>query len=50
MAEEREQVTSTELARWLALGAVILIGIGLYLAFGVGVEPIARPGVLEAVP
>ncbi|MGH2667700.1 MAG: hypothetical protein ACREOF_19045 [Gemmatimonadales bacterium] len=47
MAEEREQVMSASAARWLALGIVILVGIGLYLIVGVGVEPVAQPAVLE---
>jgi hypothetical protein len=49
MAEEREHVTSAELARWLVLGAVILIGIGLYLGLGLDVDPVARPAVVEAL-
>jgi hypothetical protein len=47
MAEEREQVTSGELARWLVFGVAILIGVGLYLALGAEVEPVAPPVVLE---
>jgi hypothetical protein len=47
MAEEREHVTSAELACWLILGAVILVGIGLYLGLGLEVDPVARPAVLE---
>jgi hypothetical protein len=47
MAEEREQVASRELARWLVLGAAVLIGLGLYLVLGDEVEPVARPAVLE---
>jgi hypothetical protein len=47
MAEEREQVTSSELTRWLAFGVALLIGLGLYVAFGSEVEPVARPAVLE---
>lgn len=50
MAEEREHVMSAELARWLALGVVVLVGIGLYLLVGLEVEPVARPAVLEAAP
>ncbi|HET8625295.1 MAG TPA: hypothetical protein VFM14_17170 [Gemmatimonadales bacterium] len=50
MAEEREHVTSAELARWLIVGAAILVGIGLYLGFGLDVEPVARPAALEAAP
>ncbi len=46
MAEEREQVTSANAARWLALAIAILVGIGLYLIVGVGVEPVAQPAVL----
>ena len=49
MAEEREHVTSAELARWLLLGVVILIGIGLYLGLGIDVDPVARPALLEAL-
>jgi hypothetical protein len=47
MAEEREQVVSGELARWLVLGAAILIGIGIALALGDDVEPVAPPAALE---
>ena len=47
MAEEREQVASGGLARWLVLGAAVLIGIGLTLALGDDVEPVAPPAVLE---
>ena len=50
MAEEREHVTSAEVARWVVLGVAILVGIGLYLIIGVGVDPVARPAVLEAAP
>ncbi|MGH7518197.1 MAG: hypothetical protein ACREOC_12125 [Gemmatimonadales bacterium] len=50
MAEERERVTSAEVARWVVLGVAILVGIGLYLIIGVGVEPVVRPAVLEAAP
>ena len=50
MAEEREHVASAELARWMVLGVAVLIGIGVYLVIGVGVEPVARPAVLEAAP
>jgi hypothetical protein len=49
MAEEREHVTSAELARWLVLGVVVLIGVGLYLGLGPDVDPVARPAVLEAL-
>jgi hypothetical protein len=47
MAEEREQVTSGELARWLVLGLAVLAGLGLYLAIGRDLDPVARPAVLE---
>jgi hypothetical protein len=47
MAEEREQVTPAEVARWVAVGLAVLIGLGLYLLQGDEVEPVARPVVLE---
>jgi hypothetical protein len=42
-------VTSAELARWLVLGVLILMGIGLYLGLGLDVYPVARPPVLESL-
>ncbi len=50
MADEREHVTSGELARWFILGLAILAGIGLYLIAGRNVEPVVRPAVLEEIP
>ena len=47
MGEERERVTPGELVRWLVFGLVILGGLGLYLGVGIGVEPVARPAVIE---
>jgi len=47
MADEREQVTRGEVARWLVLGIAVLIGLGLYLGLGRQVEPVARPAVVE---
>ena len=50
--EDLEQLEQkmAEVARWVVLGVAILVGIGLYLIIGVGVEPVARPTVLEAAP
>jgi hypothetical protein len=50
MAEEREHVAPGHLFRWLLMGLVIAIGIGLYLGLGLDIEPVARPAVLENVP
>jgi hypothetical protein len=50
MAEERERVARGELTRWLLMGLLIAVGLGLYLVVGVEIEPVARPAVLEDAP
>jgi hypothetical protein len=50
MADEREQVPTGELARWLVLGVAVLIGLGLYLVLGRDLEPVAPPAVVEEAP
>ena len=50
MAEERERVAPGDLARWVVLGLVVVVGLALYLMTGIDAEPVARPHVLEAEP
>jgi hypothetical protein len=50
MADEREQVPSGELARWLVLGLAVVMGIGLYLIIGRETAPVAPPAVVEEAP
>jgi hypothetical protein len=48
MAEERVEVALPDLARWLVIAAVVLVGIGLYAVYGRTTEPVVMPVVVEA--
>ena len=50
MPEEREHVARGDLVRWLLMGLVVGIGIGLYLIVGADTPPVAQPAVLEDAP
>ena len=48
MAEERVEVTLPDLGRWLVIGVVVLVGIGLYAAYGRDIEPVVAPAGVES--
>ena len=48
MAEERVEVALPDLARWMVIAAVILVGIGLYAVYGRSAEPVVAPMGVEA--
>jgi hypothetical protein len=50
MGEEREHVAPGDLVRWLLMGLVVAIGIGLYLVVGADTPTVAQPAVLENAP
>jgi hypothetical protein len=50
MADEREEVTLRDLARWLVLAALLLTGVGLYFGVGRDTPPIVQAVVLESAP
>jgi hypothetical protein len=43
MAEDRIAARVPELGRWLIVGALLLLGLGLFLAYAPSSEPPARP-------
>ncbi len=47
MPDERVKVTLGELARWLLVAAVVLLGIGLWFAVGRRSEPVVQAPALE---
>ena len=50
MSEERIVVRGSELARWLAVAALLAAGIGLFFAFARRTPPVVPPASTEAVP
>jgi hypothetical protein len=50
MAEERAEVALPELSRWLAVAAVILAGVALYLWLAPQTAPLAHPVTREVAP
>jgi len=49
--EGEPQMTGGEFGRWLVLGTVILLGIGLFFAFARRTNPVIHPpAVEEGVP
>jgi hypothetical protein len=43
MAEDRIAGRGPEMGRWLIVGALLLVGLGLFLVYGRSSEPPARP-------
>jgi hypothetical protein len=48
MSEEPSSNRGPELGRWLIIGALILVGIGLYFWFAPSSQPVAPPPHQEA--
>ena len=49
MADERIELGTSEMARWLILAALVLVGLVLYFAVGVDAPVLLRPTGLEGV-
>lgn len=49
MSEERTEIQTSELSRWLVLLGVILLGIVLYFWLAPGTEPVVHPVQSEAL-
>ena len=50
MADERIELGSGEMARWLILAALVWVGLVLYFAVGVDAPVLLRPTGLEGLP
>jgi hypothetical protein len=48
MSDERRPIRGSEASRWIILGLLILLGIGLYFAFAPSTRPVAPPATPEA--
>lgn len=50
MGQERFEVTPSELSRWLLVGVLIVVGLGLYFGFAQRTPTVVEPSVVEAQP
>ena len=48
MSQERDVIGGSELARWLLVAALVVIGIALYFAFAPDSRPVATPSIQES--
>jgi hypothetical protein len=49
MPEERNEIQTAELSRWLPLVGAILLGIGLYFFLAPRTEPVVHPAQAEGL-
>ena len=50
MADERADVAPPELARWIVIAAVVIVGIVLYFRLAPSTHPVVAPAGQEATP
>ena len=50
MADDSDVLPPSRVVRWMALGAVILLAVGLYFRSGLKVPPLRAPAASEPVP
>lgn len=48
MSDERTTVGGGELARWLLVAALVVVGVALYFIFAPDSRPVATPSIQEA--
>jgi hypothetical protein len=50
MADDSDVLPPSRVVRWMALGAVILLAVGLYFRSGLKVPPVSAPAASEPAP
>jgi hypothetical protein len=50
MADDSDVLPPSRVVRWMALGAVILLAVGLYFRSGLEVPPVSAPAASEPAP
>ena len=48
MTDERTEIRSSEMGRWLLVAVLVVVGIVLYFVFAPDSRPVATPSVQEA--
>jgi hypothetical protein len=48
MTDERTEIRGADMARWLLVAALVVIGIALYFVFAPDSRPVATPSIQEA--
>lgn len=48
MSDERRPIRGSEVGRWIIVGILILLGIGLYFVYAPSTRPVAPPATPEA--